>query len=618
MTRLAELILVWQDGSISHDEIAELKRLLASPEQRAAAANEFLLTGIVLESVRMLNACEEVETSDMATTHVFASSSATGSLSSAGVQPWAKWGGGLLVCVVLVLFGVQLRHWPALKTKNAPFAQFEQTQGTTFVVTQQEKHPAARGQILVPGDGIATEGELSEAVVNMGDAVRLKLSGDTTVFTSLDEAEPFATRLVLEKGELHIEANRSLKRKKTTIQTQRGFVTAQQEETSLYLSESVGVVVVRGEVDYQHKASGKAIRLQAGEYLAIDGHGELYASRMIASSSELWTTFPRTGINTVSPGCALALSADGKLAAVQRIGEGGVRVGSVKENGYDTLRGERCLQFSSNGKWLAVADQHGVILYDLEDRSRQRALIGKDRKARTQCLAFSPDGNTLAVGRVAVKDEAGLELWDVATGTQKHVLRGHMATIHAVAFSPDGKYLMSGGMDRTAIQWDATSAREITRVVVNPAHAVWALTFSLQGDVVALATGPSDFRIRENSELVLWDYANETIERRCVGHGRAVTSVAFSPDGHTLITGSSDATVRFWERATGRQYGLLKGHKAEPGFEAITVALAPDGQKLVTASFDHTVRVWPMNWSRSLQTRHARPSAEFSLAGGLR
>jgi WD40 repeat protein len=86
--------------------------------------------------------------------------------------------------------------------------------------------------------------------------------------------------------------------------------------------------------------------------------------------------------------------------------------------------------------------------------------------------------------------------------------------------------------------------------------------------------------------------ATEKVRGHLHGHTRAVTGLAFSADGQTLITGSADTTVRFWDLISNREYGMLKGHRAAPGFEALAVALAPDGSYLATASLDRTVKVW--------------------------
>ena len=79
------------------------------------------------------------------------------------------------------------------------------------------------------------------------------------------------------------------------------------------------------------------------------------------------------------------------------------------------------------------------------------------RAANCECVAMSPDGSMLAIGN----DNHTVQIWDVATLSERRVLTGHQSSVYAVAFSPDGKRLYTGSEDTTALAWDlATLLRD--------------------------------------------------------------------------------------------------------------------------------------------------------------
>jgi serine/threonine protein kinase len=189
--------------------------------------------------------------------------------------------------------------------------------------------------------------------------------------------------------------------------------------------------------------------------------------------------------------------------------------------------------------------------------------------------------------------------WEVAT------LRGHRDSVISVSFSPDGKFLASGSLDKTVKVWEVGSWREVA-TLRGHGGAVFSVSFSPDGNF--LASGSEDKTVKVWELVSWWEVA--TLR----GHGDGVTSVAFSPDGKFLASGSRDATVKVWAVGSWREVTTLRGHEDV----VWSVSFSPDGNFLASGSGDKTVKVWEVGrWREVATLRHGSSvwSVTFSPDG---
>jgi WD40 repeat protein len=211
--------------------------------------------------------------------------------------------------------------------------------------------------------------------------------------------------------------------------------------------------------------------------------------------------------------------------------------------------------FSPDGKLLASASEQGwpelgwwVAIHDANTGEAVRTLVKGGRCPRRpghNCLAFSPDGRTLALGW----KEPMVRLWDAITGEELPPLPGRAEDIDAVAFSPDG---------------------------------------------LALAVGHNQ---AARGELWLWGLAPRKQRGSFKG---PVAAVAFSPDGRLLATVGGDSRLRLCD-AKGRLLAAFRWHQCDID----AVAFSPGGQWLATGGKEDRVKLWPVD--RLLAARAKQP-----------
>jgi serine/threonine protein kinase len=219
-------------------------------------------------------------------------------------------------------------------------------------------------------------------------------------------------------------------------------------------------------------------------------------------------------------------------------------------------------------------------------------------------VAFAPDGRRALSGGM----DNTVRLWDVETGRELRRFDGHTDGVTGVAFVPSGRTCLSAALDGSVRVWDVDTGRELRRCEGHTGRVV-SLTVSQDGRL-ALSGG-------EDCTVRFWDVATGCEVHRCEGHTGWVTGVAFAPDGRRALSASEDGTLRLWDVESGRELACLEAHSGP----VPSVAFAPDGRRAVSGGEDGTVRLWDVASGRELSRFEGHTDwvrcVAFSPAGDL-
>jgi WD40 repeat protein/serine/threonine protein kinase len=217
--------------------------------------------------------------------------------------------------------------------------------------------------------------------------------------------------------------------------------------------------------------------------------------------------------------------------------------------------------------------------------------------AQISSVAYSPDGRRIVTGSF----DRTAKVWDIASGKVLLTLEGHWDVITSVAFSPDGQRIVTGSEDGTPRVWDAMSGKHLLSLIEH-SDRIKAVAFSPDG--YRIVTGSDDATAK------VWDSASGKLLFTLTGHSAAVRSVAFSQDGRSILTGCQDGTARIWDAASRKTLFTLTGHTDRID----SVAFSPNGQQVVTGSWDQTARVWDASSGQHLFTLMGHGSGITSVA----
>ena len=277
--------------------------------------------------------------------------------------------------------------------------------------------------------------------------------------------------------------------------------------------------------------------------------------------------------------------------AIARLGKGGINL----------------MRFSPDGTHLVVGTDVGVWIYDVPD-GKETALFTK-HPGQVNALAFSTDGKILASGGF---NNPIIQLWDLETDSKlsTFTLPKRQGSVSALTFNKDNTKLIVMDTYRDITHWEVSTGRKLADI--DTEHSYETVTFSQDGST--FATGDEAGKIR------LWDATTVLQQATLPGHSSLFTgdnffagfiteifklpedpdiwSLAFSPDGKMLASGSLDETVQLWNTERRSKRGTLKGHKSW----VTAVAFSPDGKIVASGDVNKVIKLWNVNTRRERAT----------------
>ena len=276
---------------------------------------------------------------------------------------------------------------------------------------------------------------------------------------------------------------------------------------------------------------------------------------------------------------SVALSPDGK-----RVVSGGWGK-SIKM--WDTANGAELMTFSGHegnvgsvafspdGKRLVSGSADKMVkIWDVENGAELMTLRGHENDIRH--LAFSPDGKRIA----SATSGKVIKIWDAVTGMEVTNIQHGGERVGGLAFSPDSKYIASGDYGKICI-WDVNSGAEA--MTIPAAHRAW---------VVCVAYSPDGKRIVSGGgwdpKIKVWDTATGKEVMTLRGHSQWVYCVNYDNSGRFIVSSNQNNTINIWDATTGEELMTLRGHQGP----VRTALFSHDGKKIISGSDDKTIKLW--------------------------
>jgi Tol biopolymer transport system component len=257
--------------------------------------------------------------------------------------------------------------------------------------------------------------------------------------------------------------------------------------------------------------------------------------------------------------------------------------------------------YSTDGKFINSSSNGVFKVWDVEMGQEVRNL---PLERGGSALAYSPDGRS-----IVFHTEGRIKIWNIETGRKLLTFSEHSHDVTSVAYSPDGKFIVSGSDGSMTFNpdgetiysytdtikiWDAKTGRELQTLSGHSGN-VNSVAYSPDGKFIVSGSGgsmtfnPDGETIYSYTDTIkIWDAKTGRELQNLSGHSRDVTSVAYSPDEKFIASSSWDNTIKIWDVETGHELRTLEGHTGGVN----SVEFSPDGRRILSCSGDGTTRLW--------------------------
>jgi WD40 repeat protein len=280
--------------------------------------------------------------------------------------------------------------------------------------------------------------------------------------------------------------------------------------------------------------------------------------------------------------------------------------------GGGNLNSVFAVAISPNWKTVVGASSDATIkVWNLCNGKLRRTNYG--HLGEVNSVVISPDGKTIASGSC----DYTIKVWNLHTGRLIKTLDGHFGAVFAIVTSPNGQNIITGSKNNTIKIWNLQTGKLI-RTLDGHFGAVYSVAISPDGQI--LVSGSMDNTIK------IWNFQTGKLIRTLDGHLQVVHSVAISPDGQTMVSGSMDNTIKIWNLQTGKLIRTIVEHSqtvvaavtnsltvVAPSNPVNAVAISPDGQTIVSGSSDNTIKVWNLHSGELIRTLEGHLRRVYSL-----